>query len=139
MNLFKLRDFLKKKLVMDFSKYFVIGIIVTMMGIFLTWFLIDIFVINTIIARFSVLASLHFVKFFSYRITKLFSRKKLGHIQFIIYTVIVGFCYLLDIFLVWLLIDVLHIKTLISVTLVIGGLFLLRFILFKATRLIEKD
>jgi len=139
MSLFKLRDFLKKKLVMDFSKYFAIGIIVTIMGIFLTWFLIDIFVINTIIARFSVLASLHFVKFFSYRITKLFSRKKLGHIQFIIYTVIVGFCYLLDIFLVWLLIEVLHIKTLISVTLVTGGLFLLRFILFKATRLIEED
>jgi len=139
MNLSKLRYFLKKKLVMDFSKYTFIGVIVTILGIFLTWFLIDIFVINTIIARFSVLASLHFVKFFSYRIAKLFSRRKLGHIQFIIYTVTVGFCYLLDIFLVWLLIDIFHIKTVISVTLVIGGLFLLRFILFKATHLIEKD
>jgi putative flippase GtrA len=42
-----------------------------------------------------------------------------------------GFFTILNIFLVWLFIDVLGISTIVSSTVVIGGLFILRYIVYK--------
>ena len=133
------RDYLKSKLVADFLKYLRIGTIVTLMNIFFTWFLIDIARLNTIIATTSVVMSLHIVKFYSYRASNLFGRQQVGHIQFMIYTAIIVFCSILNIVLVWFLVDIIHLATVIGVTSVVVGLFLLRFILFKITRLVGKD
>jgi len=131
------RSYLKNKLLADFFKYTLIGAIVTLMNIFFTWFLIDIVEINTVVATTAVVASLHIVKFYSYKVSKLFGRRQMGHVQFIIYTGIIAFCSILNIVLVWFLVDIIHIATVISITAVVIGLFLLRFILFKATRLME--
>lgn len=139
MILFDWRNYLKNKLVADFFKYTLIGTIVTLMNIFFTWFLIDIIDVNTVIATTSVVACLHIVKFYSYRISRLFGRRQMGHIQFMAYTAVVVFCSILNIVLVWFLIDILHIGTVISVTAVVVGLFALKFILFKVTHLIEGD
>jgi putative flippase GtrA len=139
MILFDWRSYLENKIRTDFFKYTVIGGIVTLMNIFFTWLLIDIIKINTVIATTSVIMFLHAVKFYSYRISNFFGRRQMGHIQFIIYTAVVVFCSILNIVFVWFLVDILHISTIISVTSVVVGLFLLRFMLFKFSHLIDKE
>ena len=139
MILFDWRSYLENKIRTDFFKYTIIGGIVTLMNIFFTWLLIDIIKINTVIATTSVIMSLHVVKFYSYRISNFFGRRQMGHIQFIIYTVVVVFCSILNIVFVWFLVDIHHISTVISVTSVVVGLFLLRFMLFKVSHLIDKE
>jgi len=64
------------------------------------------------------------------KLSKLFhSNKK----NFIIYFFVGGFISLLNIFLMWLFIDIFRIKTVTSGAIVVGGLFILKFILYKKT------
>jgi len=53
--------------------------------------------------------------------------------NFTIYTIVGAFVSLANIFLVWLLIDIFHIHTLISTTVVVGLLFLVKFIIYRKT------
>jgi len=128
-----------KKLVTDFSKYTTVGIIVTTITISLTWFLIDITNIHTVLATSSVVVLAHLIKFYSYRKINLFDKQRIIHLQFTLFTVLVVFFSVLHIGLVWLLIDVLHISTFIGVAAVTVGLFFARFISFKFTRLIKDE
>jgi hypothetical protein len=109
------------------------------MNVIFTWLLIDIVGIATIIATTLVLAVLHIIKFYFYRASNLFDRQLLGHVQFTIYSIIMVISFVLHITLVWFLIDIMSISTIISVTAVVVGLFILRFGLFKATHLIGTE
>ncbi len=51
--------------------------------------------------------------------------------SFVHYAWIGGLISLLNIFLLWFLIDVVHLATVVASALVIGGTFLLRYILFR--------
>ena len=128
-----------KKIITDFSKYAFVGIIISIMNVVFTWLLIDIVGLATIIATTSVLAVLHIIKFYFYKISNLFDRQLLGNVQFTIYSIIAVFSFVLHITLIWFLIDIMNIPTIISVTTVIVGLFIIRFVLFKVTHLIEKE
>ena len=57
---------------------------------------------------------------------KLFFSRKFAH-----YTWIGVFISLLNIFLLWLMIDIFHIGTVISSAIVIGATFILRYLLFR--------
>ncbi|MBI2065649.1 MAG: GtrA family protein [Candidatus Zambryskibacteria bacterium] len=59
------------------------------------------------------------------RLKRLFVDKKFVH-----YTWISIFISILNIFLIWLLIDIIGIPTLISTTVVIGSTFIIRYIIF---------
>ncbi len=50
-----------------------------------------------------------------------------------IYTWVGLFITVLNIVLIWLFIDIFHIPTIISSTVVVGGLFILKFFIYKAT------
>ncbi|MCR4333508.1 MAG: GtrA family protein [Patescibacteria group bacterium] len=65
------------------------------------------------------------------RMGKLFLHKKFAH-----YTWIGIFISILNIFLLWLLIDNFHIPTVISSTLVIAGTFVLRYVLFDSFKIL---
>lgn len=65
------------------------------------------------------------------RMGRLFLHKKFLH-----YTWIGVFISLLNIFLLWLLIDNFHIPTIISSTLVVVGTFILRYILFDSFKIL---
>lgn len=65
------------------------------------------------------------------RIGRLFLNKK-----FLRYTLIGIFISVLNIFLLWLLIDVFDIPTIISSTLVVLGTFLLRYVLFDSFKIL---
>jgi hypothetical protein len=128
-----------RKIIRDFSKYTFIGIIITGLNILLTWFLIDILDVDTVLATTFVVVLMHVLKYFSYKMGRLFDSKMIGSKQFAIYSVIVIFSSTLHILLIWFMVDGLHIHTLISVTSVTVGLFIMRFILFKMTKMIEKE
>lgn len=67
----------------------------------------------------------------STRMGRLFFDKKFLH-----YTWIGIFISLLNIFLLWLMIDILGIPTIVSSTLVVVGTFLLRYILFDSFKIL---
>ncbi|MDD5290965.1 MAG: hypothetical protein PHZ04_02505 [Patescibacteria group bacterium] len=55
----------------------------------------------------------------------------------IIYSLVGGFISLLNIILVWLLIDVFHISTLLSTSAVVAFLFFLKFVIYRKTGFTE--
>ncbi|MDD5031500.1 MAG: hypothetical protein PHR36_00430 [Patescibacteria group bacterium] len=57
--------------------------------------------------------------------------------NFTIYTIVGAFISLVNIILVWLLIDIFHISTLISTTAVVGLLFIVKFIMYRKTGFTE--
>lgn len=65
------------------------------------------------------------------RIGRLFLHKKFVH-----YTWIGVFISVLNIFLLWLLIDKMHIPTVLSSTLVVLGTFILRYVLFDSFKIL---
>ena len=53
--------------------------------------------------------------------------------NFIIYTTVGGFISVLNVFLIWLLVDIFQINTVLSGAIVVGGLFVLKYIIYKLT------
>ncbi len=119
-----------KKLTKEFSKYSIVGFLVTIVNVSMMWLFIDIFKIYTLLASSVVVVFLHVVKYVAYKKFRLIQR------QFIKYTTIQVGSGLLNIIGVWFLIDILHQPTVFSSTFVVSILFILRFILFKMTKLI---
>jgi putative flippase GtrA len=125
----KISALFTKKLTIDFTKYSLVGFYVTVISIFLKWLFIDVLHIATPIASSTVVISSHILKFTAYKKVKLIRR------QFTKFTVIQSGSGLLNIAGDWLLIDILHLPILFSLILVVSVLFVLRFIVFKITRL----
>lgn len=115
----------------DFTKYLIVGILYTLLYIFLMWLFIDIFKIHTIIASTVIVFSILILKFYTYVIINLIHHRFLKYI-----TIELGFI-LSNIFLAWLLIDVIHIPTVISSSIIVYCLFMLRFVVFKVSKLIK--
>jgi putative flippase GtrA len=121
--------FLTKKLTKEFTKYSLVGFLVTIFSIFLKWLFIDIIGISTPIASSVVVVCSHIVKFIAYYQVKLIRR------QFVKYTAIQTTSGVLNIVGDWFLIDVLEIPVVFSLVLVVSVLFVLRFVFFKITKL----
>ena len=120
---------LLKKLSVDFTKYSLVGFLVTIANVSLMWLFIDILKIYTLLASSTVVVSLHIVKFIAYKKVRLIRK------QFIKYTTIQSGSGLLNIIGVWLLIDIFHQPTVFSSMFVVSVLFVLRFVFFKITKL----
>jgi putative flippase GtrA len=124
-----MKSVLTNRLSIDFTKYAVVGFFVTIVSIFLKWLFIDIFTIATPLASGVVVLSSHVIKFISYHKVNLIRR------QFMKYTAIQSGSGLLNITGDWFLIDILNFPTVMSLVLVVGVLFVLRFMVFKITKL----
>jgi putative flippase GtrA len=118
-----------KKLAIDFTKYSVVGFLITLANVFFMWLFIDVLKIYTLIASSIVVVSLFFVKFMAYY------KVNLIHKQFFKYTAIQTGSGLLNIIGVWLLIDMLNVPTVPSSLFVVCVLFVLRFVFFKMAKL----
>jgi putative flippase GtrA len=118
-----------KKLTIDFSKYTIVGFLITIANVFLMWLFIDILKIYTLLASSVVVVGLHIVKFIAYKKVRLIRK------QFIKYTTIQSGSGMLNIIGVWFLIDILHQPTVFSSMFVVFVLFILRFVFFKITKL----
>lgn len=124
-------DMVVHKTVKDFKKYLIVGLLATFANIFFMWLLIDIFRIPTIIGSTIVVVSIFFGKFYAYVLIGLILH------QFLKYASINIGSGLLNIFFVWLFIDIFGVPTVISSAVVVYSLFLLRFAVFKITKLIK--
>jgi hypothetical protein len=113
----------------DFTKYSIVGFLVTIVSVFLKWFFIDILGIATPIASGVVVFSSHIAKFIAYHKVKLIQK------QFVKYTIIQSVSGLLNIIGDWFLIDILKLPTVFSLVSVVSVLFVLRFVFFKITKL----
>jgi putative flippase GtrA len=118
-----------KRLAIDFTKYSVVGLLVTLANVFFMWLFIDVFKIYTFLASSIVVITLYFVKFIAYH------KVNLIHRQFIKYSTIQVSSALLNIIGVWFLIDMLKQPTVFSSLFVVCVLFVLRFVFFKITNL----
>ncbi|MFC2134811.1 hypothetical protein ACFLTH_09355 [Bacteroidota bacterium] len=120
-----------KKHKINFSKFTVVGIIASLLNIFFVWFFIDIMFMETVVATTIVVGAIFFLKFYLYNVISLIKK------QFLKYAFIQVISALLNIFFTWLFIDIFLIPTIIATILVVGGLFLTRFVLFNITKLIR--
>lgn len=128
-----------KKIVVDFSRYSVVGIVISVLVVLFTWLFIDVIGINTIVATSIIVVIFHVIKFILYRKVSLFVGEEAMPRQFIIYTAVVILSSFMHIVLIWFFIDIIRIPTLVSAAVVVAGLFVFRFFLFNYTHLLDND
>ena len=119
-----MKTFLKKHTI-NFSKYTLVGGLATLFNIFFVWLLIDVFNIVTAVASGAVVLCVILFKFYSYISIGLIKNNPL---KFIFIQILSG---VLNVFLTWVFIDIFLIPTVISTIVVVGGLFLARYVFFQ--------
>lgn len=122
-----------RKHIKNFSKFTFVGLVWTLLNIYLMWLVIDIVKIPTLIGSTLVVAFVFVSRFYAYVFIGLI------HHKFIKYAATNISFSLANIFLVWLFIDILKIATIISSAIAVYGLFILKFIVFNQTGLIKND
>ncbi len=116
----------------NFSKYLFIGILWTLLNIFLMWLSIDILKFPTVYAASAVVVVLFTGKFYIYRLVNLIENK------FLKYTSATLVFNVASIFFMWLLVDVAKLSALNSSAIITLGLFILRYLFYyKASLIIE--
>jgi len=128
----KLIKKLYQKYTKNFIKYLIIGIAWACLNIFFMWFFIEIILFSTIIGATIVVVGLFISKFYAYRLIRLINK------QFLKYaSTSISFA-LSNIVLIWFFVDILHIPIVISSTIIVCALFILRFVAFDKAGLIKK-
>lgn len=121
----------KKKLIKDFGKFVSIGFIWSGINVMLVWLLVDFMGITALLSStISIIVAL-LGRFYSYLLIGLI------HPNFIKFATANVTFTLLNIALVTLAIDILKLNTLIASVTIIGGLVLLKFIVFNKINLIK--
>lgn len=127
----KLLDKIKKKDMVDFIKFVIIGVIWSGINVLLMWVSVDILHIYAYIASTAAIVIVHLGRYYSYLAIKLIHPKfwkfTYTNINFTIGNII----------LMTLAIDVLNINTLISSIVIVGGLFALKFFTYKKINMIR--
>lgn len=121
-----------KRHAVKFSKFMFIGFFATVLSVFFMWLFVDILKIQTVIAATSLTAFFFVWKFYMYKIVNLIEK------EFRKYLFIQILSALLNIYLLWLTIDVFLIPTVLATILVTGILFVGRYGLFEITGLMKK-
>ena len=109
----------------QFSKYLMVGIIVTLLNILFMWLAIDILKFETKISAAIILIFLFFAKFYTYVTVNLI------HKNFYKFMIINIISIILNWFFSWILIDFIGISAAITSMMIVTTLFILRFIGFK--------
>ena len=109
----------------QFSKYTILGIVASIINIGYMWLFVDVLQQNTIIHATLITIILFFAKYYGYIYTNLLHK---GMKEFFMVQVVSG---ILNIILNWIVIDFIGLNALIGTTIVVGILFVGRFIMFK--------
>lgn len=114
-----------------FSLFLIIGIFKTAITIALTWLLIDILKISTLLVSTTVITLIFFITYFTYVITKIIKPKFIKYAS-----ATIGFN-VTTILLIWLLVDFMEFSGVLSSIMVIGVLFIIRYVFFNKIGLIN--
>ena len=123
---------INNKLAKNFGKYFIVGLIFTILNVFFMWLLIDVAGIYSALGAALVVITLFFGKFYTYVLIKFL------HKRFLRYATVNITSMILNVFFVWLLIEIFNIPTVYSSAIVVLVLFIGRFIAFKKLKLIKE-
>jgi len=96
------------------------------------WVFIDIVDISTLIGASLVVIIIFFSKFYIYLSIKLIKKKKKKYLSISVFSSTI------NVIFNWFLIDIIKIPTVIAASLVVGGLFIVRFGLFYLIGLMKK-
>lgn len=121
-----------KREMINFSKYFGVGLFVLVINAFLSWLLIDILKIIALISSAFLGISISLIKYFSYRKVRLIKKR------FKLFLTISVISLLMYIGLSGLLIDIFKFNTVITVTALTIALFLGRYLAFHIVGIIKK-
>lgn len=121
-----------KRLAKDFVKFLSVGAIWTISNIFLMWVLIDIIGMSGWLGSTIVVIIAFFGRYQTYLMINLIHKKFIKYAS-----TNIGFS-IITIALMSLFVDIFHIPAKISAPIIIMGLFILKFIVFKKINLIKK-
>jgi len=121
-----------KKLANDFGKFLFVGVIWTVLSIFIMWILIDVLGMYGWLGSSIAVVIVLIGRFYTYLLVRLI------HNQFIKYiSANIGFS-IATVGLMSLFVDILKIPAKISSPIIIGGIFILKFVFFKKIKLIKE-
>ena len=115
----------------NFTTFSGIGLFYAVLQIMLLWVLVDIQEYNTLLTTILVAFTVYITKFYTYVYVKLIKNKFL-HYNTVNLTLLI-----LNIFLIWFLVDFLGFLASISSAIVAALFFVLRFVVLSKTKLIE--
>ncbi len=115
----------------DFAKYLIVGILYTFINIFLMWLFIDVLRTGTVLGSILAVSIIFITKYFAY-IWVGFMVK-----GFLKYSFVTGLMSIVNVVLMWLLVDILKIPTVLSSTIIVYSMFIVRFISFYAVGLVR--
>ena len=130
------KEIVKDLLKITFVKYFIIGGFITVFTTFVLWLAIDIFGFLAVIVNPIVSIFIFCMKFFIYGKAGLFNNNK-GN--FIKYVGIWIFLVSLSTFLLWVLVDKLHLWVVTINPLIVIAMFLLRFKIYKKLNMLREE
>ncbi len=122
-----------KKVLKQFSIFTYIGLLWTVISVFLMWLLIDVTGMPGWLGSAVVTTFTLFGKFYHYIYVRLISKNIL---KFLGTNMTIS---ILTVFLISLFVDVFHFKAVYSSPIVIGFLFVLKFVIFKKIKLINEE
>lgn len=115
-----------------FTIFFIIGILKSVLGVFLAWLFIDILHIWALLGSALVTTIVFFLTYVAYVITKVIQR------DFFKYFYATLFFNLLTIVFIWIFVDFLGFTGLVSSLIVMAGLFILRYLFFNKIGLLTQ-
>ena len=124
---------IKRKTAKDFIKFFSVGATWTLINIFLLWLIIDIIGMSGWAGSTLVVIIAFFGRYYTYLLIDLINK------HFIKYASTNATFSLATIALMSLFVDVFHLPAKISAPVIILGLFILKFLVFKKINLIKKE
>lgn len=122
-----------KKYSKKFSLFFLIGVFKTIFSIWLMWVIIDILRINALIGSTIVVVITFFITYWSYIIAKVIEPRFLKYAS-----ATIGFN-IATILLIWFFVDFIGLSGALSSAIVIGILFILRYLFFSKIGLIQNE
>lgn len=115
----------------NFIKYLLVGVLFTLLNIFMMWVAIDVWKFSTVVASTVIVVLLFFGKFYAYLALKMI------HNSLLKYCLASGVLALVNIFLMWLFVDILGMSAALSATIITNLLFVLRFLAFDLFKLLK--
>ena len=115
----------------DFTKYLFVGILYTFINIFLMWLFIDVLRTGTVLGSVLAVSIIFITKYFAY-IWVGFMVK-----GFLKYSLVTGLMSIVNVALMWLFVDILKIPTVLSSTIIVYSMFIVRFVSFYAVGLVR--
>lgn len=120
-----------RKYNINFKKYAIIGIIFSLLEVFFLWFFIDLMKKPTLAYSTVIIGILTLLKFYSYVAFGMMKNRIFR------YMLVLGIFYAINVFFLWVLVEMIGLSALFSSVLLGGAFFILRFLTYDKVKLLK--